>query len=64
MLKQPNEMKKYIRPQSTVLDIKTEGLMATSDPENLGGSVHTGTVTDQDDYSNKYIWDNPEWTEE
>ena len=63
MLKQPNEMKKYIRPQSTVLDIKTEGLMATSDPDNLGSSVH-GTVTDQDDYSNKYIWDNPEWTEE
>ena len=56
-------MKKYIRPQSTVLDIKTEGLMATSDPDNLGSSVH-GTVTDQDDYSNKYIWDNPEWTEE
>ncbi len=57
-------MKKYIRPQSTVLDIMTEGLMATSDPDNLGGSVHKGTVTDQDDYSNKYIWDNPEWTEE
>ena len=56
-------MKKYIRPQSTVLAIMTEGLIAGSDTENLGGSVK-GTVTTQDDYANKYIWNNSEWTEE
>lgn len=56
-------MKKYIRPQSTVLAIMTEGLMAASDSENLGGSVK-GTVTTQDDYANKYIWNKSEWTEE
>ena len=58
-------MKKYIRPQSTVLAIMTEGLIAgsDSDSENLGGSVK-GTVTTQDDYANKYIWNKSEWTEE
>lgn len=57
-------MKKYIRPQSMALDITTEGLMAASDVENLGGNVNSGTVTDQDDYTNKFKWDNPEWADE
>lgn len=56
-------MKKYICPQSIALDITTEGLMAISDADNLGGGVKDN-YTDQDDYTNKHLWDNPAWVDE